>query len=92
MIISTILAVTLMAAPPQEQPQMIEQPTCLVDRLEDNDQVVLEVYLDGEIYLVNVPAQEIAGEVYDDMALDVEIMDGYVVLNNVPEADFDVWF
>lgn len=90
MIFTTLLAITLMAAPPQEPGQPIEQPTCLVDRLEDNDMAVLEVVLDEEIYLVNVPTQDIAGEVYDDMELDVEIIDGYVVLNNVKEADFDV--
>lgn len=90
MIISALLAITLMAAPPQEPAHPIEQPTCLVDRIEDNDMAVLEVVLDGEIYLVNVPTQDIAGEVYDDMELDVEIIGGYVVLHNVKEVDFDV--
>lgn len=93
MIFSTLFAIVLFAAPqPQEPAQPIEQPTCLVDRLEDNDMAVLEVVLDEEIYLVNVPTQDIAFEVYDDMELSVEIIDGYVVLNNVKEADFDVWF
>lgn len=91
MIFTTLLAVTLMAAPPQEPGQPIEQPTCLVDRLEDNDMAVLEIVLDGDIYLVNVPTQDIVVEVCDDMALDVEILNGYVVLNNVKEVDFDVW-
>ena len=92
MIFSTLFAIVLFAAPqPQEPVQPIEQPTCLVDRLEDNDMAVLEVVLDGEIYLVNVPTQDIAFEVYDDMELSVEIMDGYVVLNNVKEVDFDVY-
>ena len=88
MIISTLLAITLMAVPqPQEPMQPIEQPTCLVDRLEDNDMAVLEIVLAGEIYLVNVPTQDIAGEVYDDMELNVEIIDGYVVLQNIPEME-----
>lgn len=93
MIISTLLAITLMAVPqPPEPMQPIEQPTCLVDRLEDNDMAVLEVVLDGEAFLVNVPTQDIAGEVVDDMEPDVEIISGCVVLHNTKEVVFDVDF
>ena len=92
MILSTLIAITLFAVPqPQEPAQPIEQPTCIIDRLEDNDMAVLEVVLDEVAYYVNVPRQDIAYEVYDDMELSVEIINGYVVLNNVKEADFDVY-
>lgn len=57
-LIGAVLAGPFTAPPVPDVP---DPPTALVERLEDNDQVVVEVCVDGDLWFFDVPASRFSG-------------------------------